>query len=165
MSIKLKPITETSWLVLGDMEGNRIGLLSQLRNQYILMVKDVKKHFLSKKEVNEYFKENVFDNVIEEAVQEEKKDYFINGYPVDFDSPLEVLITGNKLPLFSKKATSEVYYSAGYYCVNFPKNWMPAMCPKLVTLQAYEYAGPFKTEMEMKSNLARLRKEKNARKF
>lgn len=162
MSIKLKAITETSWLVLGDMDGNRIGLLSQMRNQYILMVKDVKKHFLSKKEVNDYFKENVFDNVVEEPVQEEKKDYYISGYPVDFDSPHEVLIAGNKLPLFSKKATSEVYYSAGYYCVNFPKNWMPAHCPKLVTLNAYEYAGPFKTEMEMKANLSRLRKEKNA---
>lgn len=159
MSVKLKPITETSWLVLGDVDGNRIGLLSQLRNQYILMVKDVKKHFVSRKEVNEYFNENVFENVIEEPVQQEvKKDYFINGYPVDFETPQEVLIAGNKLPLFSKKATSEVYYSAGYYCVRFPKSWMPAHCPKLSTLNTYEYAGPFKSEMEMKSNLSKLRK-------
>ena len=165
MSVKLKPITETSWLVIGDTEGTRIGLLSQLRNQYILMVKDVKKHFLSRKEVNDYFKEDVFDNVVEEPATEElKKDYFINGYPVDFDSPHEVLVAGNKLPLFSKKATSDVYYSAGYYCLNFPKNWMPAYCPKLNTLQTYEYAGPFKTEFEMRSALTRMRKEKNATK-
>jgi len=163
MSVKLKPITETSWLVLGDTEGTRIGLLSQLRNQYILMVKDVKKHFLSRKEVNDYFKEDVFDNLVEEPeVENVQKDYFVNGYPVDFDNPHEVLVAGNKLPLFSKKASSEVYYSAGYYCLNFPKNWMPAYCPKLATLETYEYAGPFKSEMEMKSNLTKLRKEKNA---
>lgn len=163
MSIRLKPITETSWLVISDVDGNRIGLLSQLRNQYTLMIKDVKKHFLNRKEVNDYFKENIFENTVETTEQEEKKDYFINGYPVDFDNPHEVLIAGNKLPLFSKKATSEVYYSAGYYCVNFPKNWVASYCPKLSTLNAYEYAGPFKSEMEMKTNLSRLRKEKNAK--
>lgn len=161
MSVKLKPITETSWLVLGDTEEVRIGLLSEVRNQYVLMVKGVKQRFLDRKEVNNFFKEDVFNNLVEPvAEQEVKKDYFINGFPIDFESPHEVIAAGINLPLFSKKASSEVYYSAGHYCLHFPKNWMPAFCPKLSTLQTYEYAGPFKTEIEMKSNLQRLRKEK-----
>jgi len=41
---------------------------------------------------------------------------------------------------------------------------MPAYCPKLSTLETYEYAGPFKSEMEMRSNLVKLRKEKNSQK-
>ena len=165
MSVKLKCITEKSWLVLGDTEDIRIGLLSEVRNQYVLMVKGEKKQFLDRKAVNTFFQEDVFDNVVE-AVQEEdvKKDYYINGYPVDFDSPHEVFIKGNKLPLFSKKATSEVYYSAGYYCLHFPKNWMPAHCPKLSTLETYQYAGPFKTEAEMRLHLNKLRKENNLKK-
>lgn len=165
MTVKLKPITETSWLVLGDTEDTRVGLLTEIRNEYVLMAHGEKKKFLSRKEVNKYFEENVFDNVVETATEEVvQKDYYINGYPVDFDSPNEVIIKGNRLPLFSKKATSEVYYSAGYYCLNFPKNWMPAYCPKLSTLETYEYAGPFKSEMEMRSNLVKLRKEKNTKK-
>lgn len=165
MTVKLKPITETSWLVLGDTDDTRIGLLTEVRNEYVLMAQGEKKKFLNRKEVNGYFREDVFDNVVETATEEPaQKDYFINGYPVDFDSPNEVIIKGNKLPLFSKKATSDVYYSAGYYCLNFPKNWMPAYCPKLSTLETYEYAGPFKSEMEMKSSLIKLRKEKNAKK-
>lgn len=165
MTVKLKPITETSWLVLGDTDETRIGLLTEIRDKYILMAQGVKKSFLSRKEVNKYFEEDVFENVVEpvtEAVVQ--KDYYINGYPVDFDSPNEVIIKGNKLPLFSKKATSDVYYSAGYYCLHFPKNWMPAYCPKLSTLETYEFAGPYKSEMEMKSNLVKLRKEKNIKK-
>jgi hypothetical protein len=162
MTVKLKPITESSWLVIGDSEETRIGLLTESRSEYVLMVKGEKKKFLNKKEVNNYFSEDVFQSVIEaEEPREEKKDYFINGYPVDFDYPNEVILKGNRLPLFSKKATSDVYYSAGYYCLNFPKNWMPAHCPKLSTLKTYEYAGPFKTEIEMRTELTRLRREKN----
>lgn len=162
MSVKLKSITEKSWLVLGDTEDTRIGLLTETRNQYVLMVKGEKKLFLDRKAVNTYFQENVFDNVLEVVPETEvKKDYYIKGFPVDFDSPNEVILRGNELPLFSKKSTSDVYYSAGYYCLHFPKNWMPAYCPKLSTLNTYEYAGPFRTEMEMKSSLVKLRKESN----
>lgn len=162
MSVKLKPITETSWLVLGDTEDTRIGLLTEIRNQYVLMVQGEKQQFVNRKEVNKFFDEDVFENVVEPIAEENiKKNYFINGYPVDFDGPNEVLIKGNKLPLFSKKATSDVYYSAGYYCLHFPKNWMPAYCPKLSTLETYEYAGPFKTELEMRQSLTKNRKEKN----
>jgi hypothetical protein len=165
MTVKLKPITETSWLVLGDTEDSRIGLLTEVLSEYTLMIKGEKKKFLNRKEVNKYFKEDIFNNVVEpQATEEVKKDYFINGYPVDFATPHEVLLKGNKLPLFSKKATSDVYYSAGHYCLHFPKNWMPAFCPKLSTLETYEYAGPFKTELEMRTNLTRLRKEKNSKK-
>jgi len=163
MSIKLKPITETSWLVIGDTDDTRIGLLTEIRNQYVLMVKGEKQQFVNRKAVNIYFNEDVFKNVVEPTEEAPvKKTYFINGFPVDFDSPNEVLLKGNKLPLFSKKATSDVYYSAGYYCLHFPKNWMPAYCPKLSTLETYEYAGPYKTELEMRSSLTKLRKEKNA---
>ena len=162
MSVKLKPITETSWLVIGDTDDNKIGLLTKLRDEYILMAKGEKKKFLDRKEVNKYFSENIFDNVLEfEQEINDKKDYFINGYPIDFETPHEVIIKGIKLPLFSKKETSNVYYSAGFYCLNFPKNWMPAFCPKLSTLETYEYAGPFKDEYLMKQELSRLRKLRN----
>jgi hypothetical protein len=165
MSVRLKPITETSWLVLGDTDETRVGLLTEIHEKYVLMAQGAKKSFLSRMEVNKYFEEDVFENVVEVTSEPDvQKDYFINGYPVDFDSPNEVIIKGNKLPLFSKKATSDVYYSAGYYCLHFPKNWMPAYCPKLSTLESYEYAGPFKSEMEMRSNLIKLRKEKNTKK-
>jgi hypothetical protein len=162
MSVKLKPITETSWLVISDTEDSRVGLLTKIRDQYVLMVKGIKQQFIDRKEVNKFFNEDVFENVVEKTETETITNYFINGFPVDFSNPTEVLIKGNKLPLFSKKATSGVYYSAGYYCLNFPKNWMPAFCPKFSTLETYEYAGPFKTEMEMRLALTKNRKQKNS---
>jgi hypothetical protein len=161
MSTHLKPITETSWLVIGDAADINIGLLTEIRSEYVLMAKGQRQKFSNRKEVNTFFKENVFDNLpmVPESTPT-KTDFYINGFPVDFESPHEVILKGTKLPLFSKKETSEVYYSAGFYCLNFPKNWMPGFCPKLTTLETYGFAGPFKTEMEMRSNLAKLRKEK-----
>ena len=159
MSVKLKPITSTSWLVLDDTGEIRVGLLTEIRQQYILMAKGEKKQFLDRHEVNKFFNENIFDNVSEPAeVDDTKKEYFINGYPVDFDNPNEVVMKGVSLPLFSKKVTSDVYYCAGYYCLKFPKNWRPAYCPKLSTLQSYEYVGPFKTEMEMRAAYTKVRR-------
>lgn len=159
MSVKLKPITEKSWLVLDDTGDVRVGLLTEIREQYILMAKGEKKQFLDRHEVNKFFNENIFDNV-EKPVEEDtsKKEYFINGYPVDFDNPNEVVMKGVSLPLFSKKATSDVYYCAGYYCLKFPKNWRPAYCPKLSTVQSYEFVGPFKTEMEMRAAYTKVRR-------
>ena len=159
MTTRLKPITPTSWIVINDIDENRIGLLTEIRNQYILMVKGEKRQFIDRKEVNKFFNENIFDNVVETKT-EEKKQYYINGYPVNYDTPLEVFIKGNKLPLYSKKQTSDVVYSAGYYCLGFPKLWMPVYCPKLSTLELYPYAGPFVTEEEMKRELSARRREK-----
>lgn len=160
MTVKLKPITETSWLVLGDAEDVRIGLLTEMRSEYVLMVKGEKRKFLNRREVNTYFDEDVFENVVDTAKEDgTKKDYFIRGYPVDFDNPHEVFIKGKSLPLFSKKPDSDIYYTAGYYCRKFPEKWVPAFCPKLSTLELHEYIGPFRTELEMKAELAKLKKE------
>jgi hypothetical protein len=163
MNVKLKTITEHSWLVLGDTDDLRIGLLTEIRDRYVLMLRGEKRQFLNKKEVNKYFENDVFSNVVEEKDTHTDKTYFINGYPVEFDSPHEVYVVGNKLPIYSKKPSSTVYYGAGYYCVNFPKNWVPGFCPKLKTLETYGYKGPFKTKAEMNSMLAKLRKEKKSK--
>lgn len=162
MSVKLKPITETSWLVLGDTEDTRIGLLTEIKNQYVLMVQGEKQQFLDRKEVNKFFKEDIFENVVvTEEPTEVKKNFFINGFPVDFENPHEVILKGNTLPLYSKKATSDIYYAAGYFCLGFPRNIMPAFNPKLSTLETYEYWGPYKTDFEMRAELTKLRKLRN----
>ena len=160
MTTRLKPITATSWLVISDIDETRIGLLTQIRNQYVLMVKGEKQQFIDRVEVNKFFNEDVFNNVVEAVENAGEKTYFIKGYPVNFDTPHEVMVRGSKLPLYSKKVSSDVVYAAGYYCLGFPKNWMPGYCPKLSTLELYGYEGPFKTEHEMKRVLSSKRKEK-----
>lgn len=59
-----------------------------------------------------------------------------------------------KLPLFTKSKDSKSLYCAGFYVIRFEKGWVKSFCPKLITLQRYEFRGPFKTELEMKQVLS-----------
>lgn len=159
--IKLKTITQHSWIVLTEDELSRVGVLSEHHSQYVLLAGKSKSTFASRDEVNKFFRVDVFSNVIEAEDTNTGLQYFIKGYPVDYNSPVEVPSSKVKsnLPLYAKTEKSETYYSAGFYCLMFPKCWQPANCPKLSTLEKYEYAGPFTTEAEMKSVLVKLRRE------
>jgi len=154
----LKEITDNSWLVLSEEEQERIGLLSSSPNGFVLLSKGGKVKFAEKKDVEEFFEESVFDKVIQPIMQS-AKEYFVKGYPVDFDTPFEADAEDeiSNLPLFTKTKTSRVYHCAGYYCILFPKGWTHSFCPKYATLAKYKYVGPFKTEMEMKSHLSMLK--------
>ena len=59
-----------------------------------------------------------------------------------------------KLPLFTKSNQSKSLYCAGYYTIKFDKGWVRSFCPKLITVQRYEYKGPFTTEMELRQVLS-----------
>lgn len=163
MSVKLKSVTKTAWLVINDHDNARVGLLTEIRNQYVLMVAGQKKNFLDRKEVNNFFKQDVFNGVpqFEITVSEYNiEDKLIDGYYVNFRNPIKVEVNGNKLPLFKKKENSDVLYSAGFYCFKFPREWLGSVCPKLTTLERWEHVGPFKTKDEMKLELSKLRKTK-----
>ena len=162
--VKLKPITEKSWLVLTDDGLQRVALLSEQKDKLVLIAKGAKTPFANREEVIAFFKEDVFNNLIQQPIKKENIEHFINGHPVDFDNPYEVkddsepAIANPNLPLYTKTVKSSVYYAAGYYCLEFPKGWMPAFCPKLSTLDKYQYEGPYKTDKEMKFILTKLRR-------
>ena len=162
MIIQLKEITDNSWLVMTEKEQEKIGLLSTNKSgKYLLLTSNGKVSFANDEEVKEFFEEDVFENIVVASLAEEK-DFFIKGFPVDFDNPFEADAEDavSDLPLYTKTKNSKVFHCAGYYCVKFPKGWIHSFSPKLSTLQKYEYVGPLKTEMEMKSNLSILKKNK-----
>ena len=61
----------------------------------------------------------------------------------------------NRLPLFTKSFKSKSLYCAGYYIIKFDKGWVKSFCPKLVTLETYDYKGPFKQKLEMREALGK----------
>ena len=62
----------------------------------------------------------------------------------------------NKLPMFSKSNKSKSLYCAGYFIIRFNKGWVKSFCPKLITIERYESKGPFKSEIEMRTELSRV---------
>ena len=97
---------------------------------------------------NDFFTVNIIKEA-EHAVPNE-----VHGYPTSVNPHNSMYDIVKKLPLFTKSSDSKSLYCAGYYTIKFEKGWVKSFCPKLITLQRYEYRGPMKTELEMKQVLA-----------
>lgn len=57
----------------------------------------------------------------------------------------------NQLPLYTKSAKSKSWFAAGWYRVRQHRDWRVVRDPKLITLQRYEYQGPFHSQCEAES--------------
>jgi hypothetical protein len=85
-----------------------------------------------------------------EKPKKEKLDvYDVYGFPTNTQPNNEVLDVQRYLPIYTKGAKSKSFFCAGYYIIKFSSTWVRAYCPKLITLNRYEYQGPFKTQDRM----------------
>ena len=64
-----------------------------------------------------------------------------------------------RLPIYTKTEKSKSQYCAGYYLLLLNNIWTKTFCPKSISVNRYQYLGPFKTETEMKAALASVNKE------
>lgn len=77
----------------------------------------------------------------------------VYGYPVNC-KPWNVLYdVKHKFPIYTKTRKSKSFYCAGHYIVRFNNGWVKSFCPKFITLNRYDYQGPFKTKQEMQEQL------------
>lgn len=75
--------------------------------------------------------------------------YDVYGFPTNSAPNNEVLDVQRYLPIYTKGTKSKSFFCAGYYIIKFSSTWVRAYCPKLITLNRYEYQGPFKTQERM----------------
>jgi hypothetical protein len=81
--------------------------------------------------------------------KEKLTEYSVYGWPTSHQPFNPLYDVARKLPIYTKTSKSKSYFCAGYYIVKFANNWAKAYCPKLITLQRYEFLGPFATREEM----------------
>lgn len=72
----------------------------------------------------------------------------VSGFPTSGKPHNPLYDVSRRLPIYTKDEKSKSFYCAGYYLVKLGNNWSKAYCPKLITLQRYEFRGPFKTTEE-----------------
>lgn len=162
--VRLKTLTQSSWLVITEGTNEKVGLLSEQRDKLKLIAKAANAEFKDRDDVTEFFaQEDLFTNAIEiKSKGEEDKEYFVNGYPVKSGVAHEVdtKSLNTDLPVYSKTENSDSYYVAGYYCLLFDEaGWTHSFCPRWKSLTKYKFEGPFKTEDEMKAMLRKLKSE------
>ena len=152
MAIKAKEIIDGRFWILED-RGQKLGTLSWTDDRYMISDKSGSRFVFDKKDIERDYGQSVDWSSLEIADVTDKTVY---NYPANFVPYNPVLDVKRKLPIFTKSPKSKSLYCAGYYIIKFDKGWVKSFCPKLVTLDKYEYKGPFKTKIEMKTALSGL---------
>lgn len=154
MTTKAKPIIKDKfWIV--EQNGNRIGTISVDDERFLFTGKDGIKYFDNKKQLERKLGKTVFER---EEGTEAKVDNTVHGYPVS-STPYNAMFNVKQgLPLFTKSQKSSSLYCAGYYIIRFDKGWVKSFCPKMITLDRYQFKGPFKDAVTMRQELSRANK-------
>jgi hypothetical protein len=75
----------------------------------------------------------------------------VSSYPCDH-TPFNALFNVSmKLPVYTKTSKSKSFFCAGYYLIKFNLEYVQSYCPKLITLNRYEFRGPYHSKTELKN--------------
>jgi len=155
MTLKAKSVVKDKFWIVEDNE-ERIGTMSFTDDRYMFSSRVETCFFASKREMKQKFRtEIVWTDITPSAKSAELSDKIVHGFPTSVNPYNTMYDVKRKLPLFTKSNKSKSAYCAGYYIIEFEKGWVKSFCPKLITIERYVSKGPFKTEMEMRSELRR----------
>lgn len=148
---KAKPIIDGKFWIIED-HGHKIGTLQKDESdKFVLNAKNTRSVFKDIKTLEKNFGTNFF---ISAKKDEHEVTNEIYGFSTNCQPHNPMYDVKKKLPLFTKSNASKSVYCAGYYAIKFEKGWVRSFCPKLITVQRYDYKGPFKTELELRQVLS-----------
>jgi hypothetical protein len=142
-----KPVVKNKFWIVEE-GGEKIATIQAIEEGGFVYVHDEQRElFPSIKMITKKYN---IEFVKAERPRREKQDvYDVYGFPTNSQPNNEVLDVQRYLPIYTKGAKSKSFFCAGYYIIKFSSTWVRAYCPKLITLNRYEYQGPFKTQEAM----------------
>ena len=157
MTLKAKPVLKDKfWIIENDEQ--RIGTMSWNDDRYMFSSNRETCFFDNKRQMKKRFGTDIVWTTLgseNNKITVEHENCTVHGYStsvIPFNTMYDVK---RKLPLFTKSNKSKSAYCAGYYIIRFDKGWVKSFCPKLITIERYNFKGPFKTEIEMRQELRR----------
>lgn len=155
-----KPILENRFWIL-ESDGEKVGTICRQEDRrYMYSCPDGTRIFDNQQQLQKNFSgEWMWGSSVSAPKEEtENEDNSVYDYPSKFKPYNMVFDVKRKLPLFNKSKKSKSLYCAGYYIIQFEKGWVRSYCPKLLTLDSYAFKGPFRTSLEMKTELSNANK-------
>lgn len=150
---KLKPVTDTSWILLQN--GQRLAMIIADETGYKAIGTIPIKHFSSLEDMAIKLDGHIEIEEPEKASELEISE--VAGFPIKHPSAFDIVI--DKYPSYSKTIKSTNRFAAGYYGILFNYGWVSSYCPKVTTLNENEWIGPFRTRLEMLNALSTKKKE------
>ena len=149
MTLLAKSIVKNKcWIV--EQDGSKVASILSTPEGVTLVHRGRREKFNSLKLLSERYNITVDKSKPQRVITESNDVY---GYPCEHRAHNVLWDVKHKLPIFTKGNKSKSFFCAGYYIVKFNNGWVKAYCPKLITLNRYPYAGPYKTKEEMQDNL------------
>ena len=138
------------WIVEED--NQKVGTLSFNDDQYMLSDASGTK-FLTERQLKKKLGKDMTWTQL--AITETVPNKEVHGFPTSCTPYNPIYDVKRKMPLFTKSEKSKSLYCAGYYIIKFDKGWVKSFCPKSITVERYEFRGPFKTDIEMRQELSK----------
>jgi hypothetical protein len=148
--MKAKTIVENKFWILEEDNGNKIGTISVKDNHVTAVINDKPQTFKNLDELATRY--NVSFNK-KAKLTKPSIDMEVYEFPTAHTPYNALWHVERKLPIYTKTSKSNSYHCAGYYIIRFEHAWVKSFSPKLITLQRYEYKGPFKNKFEMMEQL------------
>jgi hypothetical protein len=143
-----KPIVKNKYWIV-EQDGEQVGTLQASPSGISFVKGNDREKFVSIKLLRTKY------NITFAKEQRLKKisdiSFDVYGFPCDH-KPFNVLIDIiKKIPIYTKANRSKSFFCAGHYLVHNGVNYAYTFCPKLITLNRYDFFGPFQTKVATKS--------------
>jgi Ethanolamine utilization protein EutJ (predicted chaperonin) len=143
-----KTVVKNKMWIVEAYTGTKVGnIMAVEEGGFVYVHDDQREQFASIKLLSKKY--NIVFAKAEKTKREKQDVYEVYGFPTNSQPQNEVLDVQRYLPIYTKGAKSKSFFCAGYYIIKFSSTWVRAYCPKLITLNRYEYEGPFKTQDRM----------------
>ena len=147
-----RPVVKNKYWIVED-HGEKVATIQAVEEGgFVYVHDDQREQFASIKVLSKQYN-IVFDKPARKTAEEKVTGNHVYGYPTQFKPHNELYDVQRKLPIFTKTAKSKSYFCAGYYIIKFDSHWARANCPKLITLNRYDFRGPYMTQEEMHTEL------------
>jgi len=146
---KIKTVKDnTSWIITDDKDTNKVGsIVKTPQNKYEVKINGLYR-FYTKENLIKSFGSQLFSTRI--LTKKSPSLNMVYNYPCDTQPFNKMFYLKKKTPIYTKERKSKSFYCAGYYLIK-KKGWKEEFCPKLITLEKYQFHGPFDNVYKLKT--------------
>lgn len=147
-----RPVLKNKYWIV-ESQGNKVATIQAVEDGGFVYVHDDARERFNTIKLLSKAHNVVFDTSVTKKEKSVPEAHEAHGFPVT-NKPWNTLWdVKHQFPVYTKTSKSKSFYCAGYYIIKFNNGWVKSYCPKFITLNRYEYQGPFKTKAEMQEAL------------
>ena len=151
-----RPVVKNKyWIVESD--GTKIGTIQAVEKGGFVYVHEQSRVQYTSIKLLSKAHNVIFDSATNKKEKVISELHEVYGYPVSNKPWNSLWDVKHQFPIYTKTNKSKSYYCAGYYIIKFNNGWVKSYCPKFITLNRYDFQGPFKNKIEMQDALKALK--------